>query len=101
MIIHIKRMDLFAILTLENDEGRRFTTTMNREIQKDDAEIKAMIRRFNNGDPKVCPEGVKSKMTPTYLKVAKDKRGRKINRHAAGRKKGAGSNKQQRGAGLE
>ena len=46
MIIHIKRMDLFAILTLQNDAGRRFVTTMNRDAKKDDPDVLEMIRRF-------------------------------------------------------
>lgn len=52
MIIHIKRMDLFAVLTLTNDAGRTFTTTLRRDILKTGPEVREMVRRFKR-DKKV------------------------------------------------
>lgn len=49
MNIHIKRMDLFAVLTLTNDAGKTFVTTLRRDILKTDPEVREMIRRFRRG----------------------------------------------------
>mgnify|MGYP000536408392 CR=1 FL=1 len=47
MKIHIKRMDLFAVLTLTNDKGKTFTTTMRRDVSAIDDDVLEMVRRFS------------------------------------------------------
>jgi len=79
MNIHIKRMDLFAVLTLTNDAGRRFVTTLRRDIKKDDPRVREMIRRFRQ-DKKVIDQTpiVKTRgtsMGKTRVGINKSKQG--------------------------
>ena len=48
--VHIKRMELFAVLTLRNAAGQRYVTTLPRGIQKTDPIVREMIRRFNQDE---------------------------------------------------
>lgn len=61
--VHIKRMDLFAVLTLSNPAGRRFVTTMDRGIKRDDQEVCEMIRRFRRDKKVVQKEPYDPKAT--------------------------------------
>lgn len=61
MNVHIKRMDLFAVLTLTNDAGRRFVTTLSRDIQKTDPKVREMIRRFRREKKIVNPDLVSTR----------------------------------------
>ena len=58
MNIHIKRIDLFAVLTLTSDAGRTYITTLRRDILKTDPEVKEMVRRFKQEKKPINPKPV-------------------------------------------
>ena len=67
MNIHIKRMDLFAVLTLTNAAGRTFVTTLRRDILKTDSEVREMVRRFRQ-DKKVIQKELYDRSAPRGIR---------------------------------
>ena len=47
---HIRRMELFAVLTLRNAAGQTYVTTLPRGIQKTDPRVRQMIMRFSQDE---------------------------------------------------
>lgn len=77
MNIHIKRMDLFAVLTLTNDAGKTFVTTLRRDILKTDPEVVEMVRRFRQ-DKKVIDKKPVAHMPTNSLSLHKQVYGRSV-----------------------
>ena len=84
MNIHIKRMDLFAVLTLTNSAGRRFVTTLSRDIQKTDPKVREMIRRFRREKKVINKEPAVSTRPKHRGPYRVEKRGVGINKSRQG-----------------